>query len=151
MDFNNTKRVVLYRIGFIILTTLFLASQLYSDGFIVTELVLTALLVFQVVLLVKYTEKSKSEVMSFLNSIKHDDLGRAYSTDSKNEDVNKLNKELNRVLVDLKEVRKEKEAEYQYLKNIVQHIGIGLITFNRDGEIQNLHAPSSARRWRYLQ
>ncbi|MEM6522141.1 MAG: ATP-binding protein [Bacteroidota bacterium] len=136
MDFSNTKRVVLYRIGFIILTSFFLASQIYSDGFIVTQLVLIVLLIFQVVLLVKYTEKSKSEVMGFLNSIKHDDLGRAYSTDSKNEDVNKLNAELNRVLIDLKEVRKEKEAEYQYLKNIVQHIGIGLITFNREGDIQ---------------
>ena len=136
MDFNNTKRIVLYRIGFIILTSFFLASQLYSDGFILTELVITALLIFQVVLLVKYTEKSKSEVMSFLSSIKHDDLGRSYSTDSKNKEVNKLNAELNRVLLDLKEVRKEKEAEYQYLKNIVQHIGIGLITFNQAGEIQ---------------
>ena len=47
-----------------------------------------------------------------------------------------MNAELNRVLLDLKEVRKEKEAEYQYLKNIVQHIGIGLITFNQAGEIQ---------------
>ncbi|MEM9392010.1 MAG: ATP-binding protein, partial [Bacteroidota bacterium] len=87
MDFSNTKRIVLYRIGFIILTSFFLASQLYSDGFIITELVITALLIFQVVLLVKYTEKSKSEVMSFLSSIKHDDLGRSYSTDSKNKEV----------------------------------------------------------------
>lgn len=30
----------------------------------------------------------------------------------------------------------EKEAHYQYLKTIVQHVGIGLITFNGKGEIQ---------------
>ena len=136
MDFSNSKKIILYRVGLIILTTFFLCSQLFNDGFFVTELVLAALLVFQVIVLLRYTQKSNEEVMDFLNSIKHDDLGHSYKTDSKNEDVNKLNTELNRVLQDLKKVRKEKEAEFQYLKNIVQHIGIGLITFNGKGEVQ---------------
>ncbi len=136
MDFSNSKRIILYRVGLIILTTFFLSSQLFDDGFIVTELVLTALLIFQVVILLKYTQKSNREVMDFLNSIKHDDLARSYKTNSKNEDVNRLNTELNRVLKDLKRVRKEKEADFQYLKNIVQHIGIGLLTFNQAGDIQ---------------
>jgi nitrogen fixation/metabolism regulation signal transduction histidine kinase len=36
-----------------------------------------------------------------------------------------------------KKIRQEKEAEFQYLRNIVQHIGIGIITFKKsDGEIQ---------------
>jgi two-component system, NtrC family, nitrogen regulation sensor histidine kinase NtrY len=34
----------------------------------------------------------------------------------------------------------EKEAHYQYLKTIVQHIGIGLITFNKKGEIQIMNS-----------
>ena len=136
MDFSNSKRIILYRVGLIILTTFFLSSQLFDDGFIVTELVLTALLIFQVVILLKYTQKSNREVIDFLNSIKHDDLARSYKTNSKNEDVNRLNTELNRVLKDLKRVRKEKEADFQYLKNIVQHIGIGLLTFNQAGDIQ---------------
>ena len=136
MDFSNSKKIILYRVGLIILTTIFLCSQLFNDGFFVTELVLAGLLVFQVIVLLRYTQKSNEEVINFLNSIKHDDLGHSYTTDSKNEDVNKLNAELNRVLQDLKKVRKEKEAEFQYLKNIVQHIGIGLITFNGKGDIQ---------------
>jgi nitrogen fixation/metabolism regulation signal transduction histidine kinase len=36
----------------------------------------------------------------------------------------------------LSQYRAERDANYQYLKNIVQHVGIGLITFKKDGEIQ---------------
>ena len=136
MDFNNTKKNILYRVGLIILTTIMLCSQLFNDGFIVTELFFFGLLLFQVILLTRYTQKSNQEIIDFFNSIKHDDLARSYKTNSKNEDVNKLNTELNRVLKDFKALGKEKEAEFQYLKNIVQHIGIGLITFNKEGQVQ---------------
>ncbi|MFN8804477.1 MAG: sensor histidine kinase, partial [Bacteroidota bacterium] len=32
--------------------------------------------------------------------------------------------------------RKEKDSEYQFFKNIVQHVGIGILTFKKDGAIQ---------------
>ncbi|MTI20692.1 GHKL domain-containing protein, partial [Fulvivirga sp. RKSG066] len=90
----------------------------------------------QVVSLVRFLEKGNDEILDFIDSIKHDDISFTYKTNSKNEDVNKLNKELNEALKKLKDTRKEKEADFQYLKNIVQHVGIGLITFNREGKIQ---------------
>jgi len=81
-------------------------------------------------------QKGNEELVSFLDSIRHDDISYSYTTDSENENINKLNNALNKVLKNLREVRKEKDADFQYLKNIVQHIGIGLITFKSDGKIQ---------------
>jgi len=72
-----------------------------------------------------------------LNSIKYDDLGSTYPTDSSNSTINKLNEELNKVIKRFQLLRKEREADFQYLKNIVQHVGIGLITFIKEsGDIQ---------------
>jgi nitrogen fixation/metabolism regulation signal transduction histidine kinase len=43
---------------------------------------------------------------------------------------------LNEAITKLKTSRSEKDSEYQFFKNIVQHVGIGLLTFKKDGSIQ---------------
>ncbi|ELR73094.1 response regulator receiver domain protein [Fulvivirga imtechensis AK7] len=136
MDFSNTRTAVLLRVGLLTLNIFVLAYLIFNDGFFVTELVLFILMGLQVISLIKTLERNNQELIHFLESIRHDDLSYSYKTDSQNEDTNKLNAELNKVLKDLREVRKEKEADFQYLKNIVQHVGIGLITFNKAGAVQ---------------
>jgi len=136
MDFNNSKIAIYARVGLLTLTIFLLSYTLYSDAFIITQLVIFILFGLQIYSLVKFMDKGNNELMNFLNSIRYDDISYTYTTDSKNEDINKLNNELNKVLKNLREVRKEKEADFQYLKNIVQHVGIGLITFDKQGKIQ---------------
>lgn len=144
MDFSSSKSVLLFRVGLLAITIFLLSYQIYAQGYAVTILGLLVLTGLQIHSLVKFMEKSNKEIITFLNSIGNDDLSYSYNTNVKNEDVNRLNAELNRVLKDLQEVRKEKEADFQYLNNIVQHIGIGLITFNKQGEIQIIN--TSAKR-----
>ena len=144
MDFSSSKSILLFRVGLLAATIFLLAYQIYADGFIVSQLVLLILSGLQIRALVTLMDKGNKEIISFLNSIRNDDLSYSYSTNAKNEDVNKLNAELNRVLKDLQEVRKEKEADFQYLNNIVQHIGIGLITFDKQGNVQIIN--TSAKR-----
>jgi two-component system nitrogen regulation sensor histidine kinase NtrY len=139
MDFSNVKTAVLFRVGILLATTLSLAFLIADNGFIITELVLVILLVLQVVSLIKFMEKGNSEIISFLESIENDDPGQKFKTDSNNQELNRLNEALNKVLKNLHEVRQEKEADFQYIKNIVQHIGIGLITFEKSGKVQILN------------
>ena len=136
MDFSNTRKAVLFRVGTLTATIFLLSWLIFNDGYFVTELVVFVLLGLQIISLIKSLEKNNEELISFLDSIRHDDISHSYKTDFKNEDTNRLNHELNKALRDLREVRKEKEADFQYLKNIVQHVGIGLITFNRSGKVQ---------------
>lgn len=139
MDFSNTRTAVLFRVGALTLTIFILAYLIFNGGYFVTELVIFILFGLQVISLIKMMERSNTEIISFLESIRHDDISHNYKTDFKNKDTNKLNAELNKALNDLREIRKEKEADFQYLKNIVQHVGIGLITFNRKGQVQILN------------
>lgn len=136
MDFSTVRKAILVRVGLLLSTLLLLSYLISNNGFIITILVLIALLGVQVYSLIKYMEKGNHDLIAFLESIKHDDLSQTYKTDFKDEDLNRFNKELNKVLKSMREVRKEKEADFQYLKNIVQHVGIGLITFNKEGNIQ---------------
>jgi two-component system, NtrC family, nitrogen regulation sensor histidine kinase NtrY len=61
---------------------------------------------------------------------------RAYSNDvSAKQFCSYLNESLNRI----KNSRGEKDSEYQFFKNIVLHIGIGILTFDDDGNIQMIN------------
>lgn len=136
MDFKDKKKALLIRIGLLILTIFAFVKLIQDDGFIVTILLIFFLLGIQVISLIKYLNKTQEEFINFLKLIEFDDLSHQYSTDLKDEDENQLNREFNKILQKLRSVRKEREAEFQYLKNIVQHVGIGLITFNKSGEVQ---------------
>jgi len=136
MDFKDPKISIYVRVGLLTATIFILSGLILDDGFIITILVFLILLGFQIFSLTKFLRRGNEELVSFLDSIRHDDITYSYKTDSDNENINKLNNSLNNVLKNLREVRKEKDADFQYLKNIVQHIGIGLITFKSNGKIQ---------------
>jgi nitrogen fixation/metabolism regulation signal transduction histidine kinase len=99
-------------------------------------LALLAAIGFQVSQLVKVVERPTQDVSSFLDAIKFDDLSSSFKTESPDPSVQKLHREMNEALGKLRQSRKEKDSEYQFFKNIVQHVGIGILTFKRDETIQ---------------
>src|SRR5690606_11897895 len=75
------------------------------------------------------------KTFTFLNSLQYDDFTTVYP-DETGSSFDFLYKEFNKVLQKMKALRSEKDEQYYYLQNIVRHLGIGLITFNKEGEIQ---------------
>ena len=123
-----------------LLTMFVLVELIHTDAYTLTILLFLGLLILQAQALFKFINKSNEEVTTFLNSIRYDDLSLTYSTASNNSAVDRLNKEFNKVMDKFREIRKEKEADFQYMKNIVQHVGIGLITFDKKGNIQIINS-----------
>ncbi|MCA4896161.1 MAG: ATP-binding protein [Cytophagales bacterium] len=107
-----------------------------KDTSIFLALALLAAIGFQVAQLVKVVERPTQDVSSFLDAIKFDDLSSSFKTESPDPSVQKLHREMNEALGKLRQSRKEKDSEYQFFKNIVQHVGIGILTFKRDETIQ---------------
>jgi nitrogen fixation/metabolism regulation signal transduction histidine kinase len=115
-----------------------------SDRSFFLLLALLGAIVFQVAQLMKVVESSNENMASFLDSIRFDDLSQSFKTDSADPTIQRLHKELNEALSKLRMSRREKDSEYQFFKNIVQHVAIGLLTFKRDGSIQIMN--SAAKR-----
>jgi two-component system nitrogen regulation sensor histidine kinase NtrY len=84
----------------------------------------------------KVLESSNENITSFLDAIRFDDLSQSFKTESDDPTIQNLHRELNEAIAKLRLSRKEKDSEYQFFKNIVQHVAIGLLTFKRDGSIQ---------------
>jgi two-component system, NtrC family, nitrogen regulation sensor histidine kinase NtrY len=144
MDFNWRSPLVT-RLGILLATLVVFAFMVTSSNrsyFLL--LALLGAIVFQVAQLMKVLESSNENMASFLDSIRFDDLSQSFKTDSTDPSIQRLHKELNEALSKLRMSRREKDSEYQFFKNIVQHVAIGLLTFKRDGSIQIMN--SAAKR-----
>ena len=71
-----------------------------------------------------------------MESIHYDDFTNTYPEKKTKSSRDLLYHEFNEILKKFREIRADNEAQHQYLKTIVQHIGIGIITFDSDGEVQ---------------
>ncbi len=128
------------------MASIFLMSELFhNDTFVLTEILVTGLIVFQIYGLVQFLDRTNKEIVSFLHSIKYDDFTHTYHTKNEGSSLDMLYEEFNKVIKKFREIRAEKEAQYHYLKTIVQHVGIGIITFEENGDIQIINTAAKTQ------
>ncbi len=136
MVFKQFKIQLLLRLGVLVLTVFLLVDLIYSESATFTQGLVLIFIGVQVYFLYHFLEKVNREIITFLKSIHYDDFSLTYPEKSTRSSLDELYKEFNSVIKKFREIRADKEAQYQYLKTIVQHVGIGIITIDRAGEIQ---------------
>ncbi|MCG8306264.1 MAG: ATP-binding protein [Cytophagales bacterium] len=136
MGSNNLRFQIVIRITAIALT-LFLLFQLVStDSFALTILLVLTLVIVQVVALIKFIDKTNRDIIDFFDAIKNNDLTIPRQKSGNDVYGNYLYDQFEMVINKLKKSKLAKDERQQYLTTIVQHVGIGLITFNEKGDIQ---------------
>lgn len=136
MGYKSFKVQLIGRIALILLTMFFFTSLYYTDSYFFTKFLVFVLLCFEVYYIYNFLEKSNREITHFLESIHYDDFTNTYPEKKTGSSRDGLYQEFNEILRKFREIRADKEAQHQYLRTIVQHIGIGIITFDNDGEVQ---------------
>ncbi len=116
----------------------------FSRGDWFFSLLFLGVSVYQVKLLIEYLDRSHENIANFLDSIQFDDLSYSFKTESDDPVVQRLHRELNEAMMKLRNSRRERDSEFLFFKNIVMHVGIGLIIFREDGRIEIFN--SAARR-----
>jgi len=144
MGFKNFRFLLVVRIILVIGTIMLLAYVVFESPNSVNSTFLILVITIQIYFLIRSIDKTNREITSFLSSIKYDDFTTTYPTSGHGQSMNELYNEFNNVIKKFREIRAEKEANYHYFRTIVQHVGIGLITFNKLGDIQIIN--SSAKK-----
>ncbi|NEM97771.1 sensor histidine kinase [Pontibacter burrus] len=139
MSFRNYRLQVLVRLLVLAATIYALAIVGFSEAYRSTFIGLLALVLLQIILLVHYHERTNKQFLRFLNSIKYDDFTEQFNVNGEGKTQQQLAGQLNEVMEKFREVRAEKEAHLHYFEVIVQHIGIGIITYKANGEILMLN------------
>ena len=132
MTFNNPliKKFV-FRLLLLLVSLLFFAFLITNNQAVFLVIVLLALIGIQAWALIKEQAANEIAISNFLEHL------RTGESDILPYEKNTaLNQHFEAIKLAILDAQKEKEAEYQYFRNIVQHVGIGIITFNTKGEIQ---------------
>lgn len=128
---NCVLRVLLISASIYLLFYLLLQTQFYA-----ATLIITMMSVYQIYSLIHYVEKTNRDLARFLDAIKHSDFSQSFSGAGLGSSFDELKSAFTVVLDKFRMARAEKEEHYRYLQTVVQHVGIGLIAFRSDGEVE---------------
>lgn len=128
---NCNFRVFL--LGFTIFGFFYILFQtaLYAALFIVGVFI-----VYQIYALVHYVEKTNRDLTRFFSSIRYSDFSQSFKDDELGPSFDELKKAFTEVMNVFRQTRTEKEEHYRYLQTVVQHIGIGLIAYQPNGDVE---------------
>ncbi len=83
-----------------------------------------------------YATRTNRTITRFFEAIQYDDFNIKFQIDSKlGKSFEGLNIQLNHILHAFRQARAEKEASLHYLNNIVQHINVGIMSIDTQGNV----------------
>lgn len=130
----------------LILRVLFLVASVFLVTYLVLEttyhvsqFILGIIIVGQVYFLIRYLERTNVLLTRFLDAIEYSDFTGTFRNRSQGAGFGDLNKAFGKVIEKFRLERNKKEESIRYLETVVQHIGIGLICFNSQGEVKLLN------------
>ncbi|NBC16731.1 MAG: ATP-binding protein, partial [Bacteroidetes bacterium] len=134
--YRHFRTQVLLRVGLLgatLLGAVLLAAL--TTSYVAAGLV-GVLAVYQVVALIRYVEQTNHDLSRLLQSIQYSDFSQSFTARGRGASFEELAEAFREVMDDFREARAEKEESYRYLETVMQHVGIGLISFRQDGEVE---------------
>ncbi len=116
--------------------TLLLAVYLFLDtsAYVFAVIVLLAA-ALQMRSLMVYVDKSNRDLARLLRSIRYSDFSQTFTSEGRGGSYAELGESFRAVMTQFRAARAEKEEHYRYLHTVMQHIGVGLISFKQDGSV----------------
>lgn len=135
MIYKKFRVLIIVRIILLVISIFLLFKLADYIQFIVTTIIIFILIVLQIFSLIRYVERTNNKLAKFLESIRHSDFTSTFSDKGSGKSFEKLNEEFNKIILEFNKHRSEKEESFNYLQTAVQHISIGIISFNQNGEV----------------
>ena len=144
MVYKNFRLICILRVFFLgatiyLLFYLVTATTLYAMSFITAVVI-----IYEIYSLIHYVERTNRDLTRFLDAIKYEDFSQTFIGAGFGSSFNDLKTAFNAVLTKFQRTRAEKEEHFRYLQTVVQHVGIGLVTFQPNGDVELIN--NAARR-----
>jgi nitrogen fixation/metabolism regulation signal transduction histidine kinase len=124
------SRVLLLGAFIFLFYYLVLQTSYYAATFIVAVII-----IYQVVTLIHYVEKTNRDLSRFLDAIKYSDFSQTFISTGLGSSFNELKEAFNEVILKFQQTRSEKEEHYRFMQTVVQHVGVGVISFDSAGDV----------------
>ncbi len=145
MGFSSFRIRVLFRI-LLLGGLMFLFFYLLGDqNKIISAIIIGVVILFSIVELFRYVERTNRKLTRFLESVRYSDFISGFTSDHNlGKSFKDLNVAFNEVLEAFRKARSEKEEHWQYLNTVVQQVGTGLLSFDSTGKIELINASAKA-------
>lgn len=116
--------------------TMLLVLAVFIKGLFVTGICLGLVIMAQIYDLIYYVERTNRELARFFTAIRHSDFTQHFTEKRQSTSFKELHAQFNEITTAFQKIKAEKEAHYHYLQAIVEHIRIGVLTFEENGDVQ---------------
>jgi len=129
---NILIRVTLILLSCVVLVTLL---QHLDQGYYYTLTGIIFLIVLQAWLLVEKVNKTNADLEKFFSSVQDHDSSIRFSENTMNNSFRKLHDRMNNLNTIIQNVKIENERTGLFLQSVVDHVDIGLLSFDMNGTI----------------
>ena len=144
MAFNGFSFNVLVRVVFLALVLMGFSLALITPGYHATTLLLVLFSLGQLHELTRYVSQTNLELVRFLESARHGDVGQRFSFKPKSRDFTKLADTFGEIMNDFHLQRREQEEKFRYLKMLTDHVPVPVMSLYPDARIK-LHNNAARR------
>ncbi len=109
-----------------------------TNYYIIAGLI-SILTIYEIFWFIHYVEMTNRKLTRFFESVRYSDFSRSFSDHKTGRSFTELNEAMAGVVERFKEQHIEKQIQFRYLQTVVEHIGIGLISFDQKGEVKLLN------------
>lgn len=135
MVFNRFRIAIAWRVILLATSFTLLFILLDFEKYRFSALIVGLLIVLEVILLIRYVERTNRKLTQLFQSIRHADFSSSFSDPGLGKSFEDLSREFNLVIDAFKRYRAEKEEHFNYLQTVIQHVSIGILVFNKDGKV----------------
>lgn len=101
-----------------------------------------SLVVYEIYSLVSYARRSSKAVTRFLEAVRYGDFSQSFAANQTG--FEDLERSMAEIMTEFQKSRAATEEQYHYLQTIIQHVGVGLLSFKPDGRVDLIN--SAAKR-----
>ncbi len=136
MIYKRFRFNCILRVAFLAATILLFFFLIFRTSLFAATFIVAVIILYEIYDLMRYVDKTNRDLSRFLQSIKYSDFSQSYKEAGLSASFDELKSAFTEVSEAFRKARAEKEEHFRYLQTVVQHIGIGLIAFQPNGEVE---------------
>ncbi|MDX2413980.1 MAG: HAMP domain-containing sensor histidine kinase [Bacteroidales bacterium] len=133
--YNRFNIILVIQVLLIALTPLLVIWTYFKAELRLTPLGLALIWISQIIYLLYYLRRINRELARFLFAFEYEDSTLVYNSEPGDTSFEKIFKGFNNILASFGKLRIEKEKNYFFLQNLIEHVGIGLIAITSEDKV----------------
>ncbi len=132
---QHLNRRIIFRTILLAATALLLAWLVFEKQLFILVFFVAFVFFIEVAELINFLNRTNRKIAYFFDAIRNDDSTLNFPVNTGNKALDDLNASLNKVNELIKNIKFELREQEQYFKAILEHVSIGIITYNEKGTI----------------